>query len=289
MLTVVLLVVLRSAFLPDFNADGTKNNLLVFKSLFDNLVTTIVVTGSVALALAWFRAPLGGSPNETYLAPWEIGKTLRDAATESREWYYLGHRAMYIRANILPILNRTALESGTVRRVRLIILNPENISLCEVYATYRIYTRSANQLTDGYSAEALRIELLATILRVIDLHRENPLLEIDIGLQGTLSIFRVDIASDLAIVTQEDGQLPAILYPAGSHFYVSYLREWEMIWRQAKHLRVSGYAKKFEPTDTTSIRSLLSGVGLTVEALSDEDLLEAARQSKLNPSPYPNA
>jgi hypothetical protein len=232
------------------------------------------------------RSPIEDNISETFIQPFEIDECLRAGAINTREWYYLGHTGRYIRSQILPFINKDSLAKNEYKKIKVIILDPLNDNLCGFYATYRNDSRSIHITKNRWSSERVRNDLIATVLCMIELHQANSMLEVDVGFLNNVSLFRADISSSMALITQEDNQEPGIRYSSDSHFYRCYRRELELAWRQSQVLRILDVHTPLDLTDARSMRTCLSEVGMDVSVLSDDVLTQAGAQAQKKESPY---
>lgn len=287
-LVILVLVLLRIVVLPNVSANGLRDYTAVLQSFIDNLLVTVLVTGSVTVALRWFSPPGGTKPSEAFVQPFDIDDVLRRGAIDTAEWCYLGHTARYVRSQILQFISRDSLANGSVKRIKIVVINPENEKLCEFYAKFRIQSRSTSLERDIWSEDMVKSEILATVLCAIELQQNNQMLDVDVGFQDTISVFRIDICSTFSLVTQENAQQPAILYPSGSHFYASYRRELDLAWRQCKKLHIRNAKSQIMLGELSSIRECLAESGVDLSKFSDDLLLESGRRAAQKTSPYVN-
>lgn len=285
-LTFIVLFLLRAFVFHELDPTGSPDNTAIIRSFFDSLMATILVTVSVTFALTWLRPPFNENISEIFLQSYEIDECLRAGAVNTREWYYLGHTGRFIRSQILPFINKDSLSKNENKKIKIIILDPLNWRLCEFYAKYRNDSRSIQITKDKWSAERVQNDLLATVLCMIELHQANSMLEVSVGFLNNVSLFRADISSSMALITQEDNQEPAIRYSSDSHFYRCYRRELELAWRQSQILKIYDVKTELSLADAKSIRACLTEVGIDVSGISDESLAEAGKQAKQKESPY---
>lgn len=285
-LSFLVLLLLRAFIFNELDSTGAPDNTALIRSFFDSLMATILVTASVTFALTWLRSPIQENISETFIQPFEIDECLRSGAIDTREWYYLGHTGRYIRSQILPFINKDSLAKNENKKIKIIIIDPLNAKLCEFYATYRNDSRSIHITKEKWSAERVKNDLLATVLCMIELHKANSMLEVDVGFLNNVSLFRADISSNMALITQEDNQEPGIRYSSDSHFYRCYRRELELAWRQSQTLTISAVSSSLDLNDVSSMRNCLSEVGLDASRLSDESIKDAGVQAQKKESPY---
>jgi hypothetical protein len=281
----LLILLLRVFLFSEVDANGNPDKTALIRSFFDSLMATILVTASVSITLLWLKHPYKENLIETLIQPFQIDDALRKGLQNSTEWYYCGHTGRYIRSQILPALSRDSLARNENKHVKVIILNPCNINVCDFYAIYRNHSRSNNKKSQ-WSKKRVQSELLATILCLIELQQSNSMIEVQAGLIETVSLFRIDFSSTMALVTQEDNQEPAIMYSNESHFYRCYRREIELVWKQCNQLDYSNFSCVLDYSDLDSIKTCLKEVGISVNSFSDDILNQAVIQAQKKASPY---
>ena len=234
-----LLVVVRFLGFPTLDNDGNTDWWSLFVEVLDGLISTIVVGFVVAVTLWWTRPPLDRIPPGFEVPPVDISKILQAAAIDSDEWVYIGHTGRYVRNRIFPILRQCSQQHNMDVRVRMMILDPRDIVLCEEYAKYRKRCRSNETFRDNWTPEKVRKQLIATVAKTACLHAENNHVQCEIRFRNALSQFRFDKSNDQIMVTQEDPQEPAFSYPRGSRFFDYYQRENQLIWNQSPNFDIS--------------------------------------------------
>ncbi len=277
---------MRALLFYEVDSAGNPDSTAVVRSLFDSLMATILVTTSVTLAINWFKPPVNQDNSEVFIQSFEIDQYLRKGASDTREWFYLGHTARYIRSQILPFVNQDSLAKNENKVIKVIILNPYDEELCEFYATYRNHSRSISVTNEKWSKEKVRDDLIATVLCMIELQQANSMLQVDAGFQNSVSLFRADISSSMTLITQEDNQEPAIRYSSDSHFYRNYRRELDLAWRQSIQLKISEVKTPLNLNDSGVMRICLEEVGFDTKFCDDETLVRAGIQAQIKKSPY---
>lgn len=229
----VLLLVLRIFVFPTLDTDGEVDWHSLIGTTLDGLISTIIVSFVVAITFWWIKSPLDRIPPGFEIVPTAISNTLESAARKSAEWEYIGHTGRYVRNRIFPILDNSSRRNNRPVHLRMMILDPRNLDLCERYANYRNQSRSSEILADNWTPETVRIELLTTIAKTALLNAETNQVQCEIRFRHVLSQFRVDASDDWIVVTQEDPQEPAFSYPKGSKFFDYYRRENRLVWDQS--------------------------------------------------------
>src|SRR6266496_673104 len=155
-----------------------------------------------------------------------LTRDFEQAILDTGFWIYKGGTGTYLRAVTLPGNAENALRHRTRREISIEILDPTDVGLCERYGRMR---RSLDPEPDRsgetWTTARVRNESYATILAASYYRERHGLLDIQVGLSGTMSLFRYDLASPYIIITQEDGAAPALEAGSGTYFYNSYLNE----------------------------------------------------------------
>ncbi|MFC1408911.1 hypothetical protein ACEZCY_06390 [Streptacidiphilus sp. N1-12] len=149
--------------------------------------------------------------------------------------------------------------------VWLEIIDPTDEALCEQYARYR---SSLSKEPDGtgetWTSDRTRKESFATVLAAC-WHKQNfQLLDIRLGLSGTMSTFRYDLSASQVIITQDDSQFPAVLISSASSLYDGYATELRMSLAQARPVPLEAVgALQLSPVPTElEARDLFEAIGI---------------------------
>lgn len=229
----VLLVVVRIFIFPTLNSNNDVDWGAMAVSSLDGLISTIVVSFVVAVTLWWTKPPLDRIPPGFEIPPTSISNRLEAEAAVTNEWEYLGHTGRYVRNRIFPIIEQYSLQNNISANVRIMILDPRNDELCDMYAQYRNRSRSSQLFKEDWNKQKVKEELIATVAKTVILNCKNNNVRCEIRFRNFLSQFRFDVSMDQIMVTQEDPQEPAFSYPRGSRFFHYYKRENQLIWDQA--------------------------------------------------------
>jgi hypothetical protein len=157
------------------------------------------------------------------------------AILDTSLWIYKGGTGTYLRAVTLPGNAENAVRRRTRREIWIEILDPGNVELCDRYGRMR---RSLDPKPDKtgetWTTRRVRNESYATILAAAYYRERHGLLDIQLGLSSTMSLFRYDLSSQYIIITQEDGTAPALEANSGTYFYNSYLNELRLSFEQSR-------------------------------------------------------
>jgi len=282
--SLLLLLVVRFGLLGETKPNGQTDFNAIYRSVLDVLISTIVVSAVVALVVRYVRPPEEEPESTLYVQPNDVDHYLRNAATTTREWTYFGHTGRYVRSAIFPLLLEQV-KRGTVVRLLMLILDPNDDPLCEYYAQYRSTARTAKR-GPRWTRETVQSELLATILCAMELRASSVSMEVEIGFIKHVSLFRVDLATDRALITQEDSQEPALGYESDSRFYKYYRRDSRMARDQAHLLKQLTSVPKFVLLDQSSCAATLQSVGLDLTAFPEPVVDDAFRRAIDKNNPY---
>ena len=234
-----LLLAIRFWGFPTLDENGNTDWHSLVVAVLEGLISTIVISFVVAVTLWWTKPPLDRIPPGFEVPPVDISKTLEAAASESDVWEYNGHTGRYVRNQIFQRLRQRSRQHNMNVSVRMMILDPRNIVLCNKYARYRTQRRSNVTFGDDWTPQTVQQQLIATVAKTACLHAENNQVQCEIRFRTVLSQFRFDKSNYQILVTQEDPQEPAFSYPKGSRFFDYYERENHLIWDQSPNFDIA--------------------------------------------------
>jgi hypothetical protein len=242
----------------------------------------MAVSGAVAFALWWTRAPLDPASQFETVMPADIANTLAIAARNTDIWYYVGHTGRYARSRIFPILLEEARRQNKRITVRVVIVDPFNNAASRYYTEYRNSVRSMAFSPDSWSLNRFQSELLATILCASELRQSSALLRVELRLSSRVSLFRYDVSENKILITQEDPQEPAFRVHRGSRFFNYFQTEIEMIWEQSSPMNID----RVTTIDASALKTVLPSD--FIERLGDPEPLldDALRLARERRSPY---
>jgi hypothetical protein len=221
----------------------------------------------------------------------EVGKALEKARKTTDHWTFKGGTGTYLRAVTLPGCIDQARREKRGVRIRLQIIDPTNEELCDRYARFR---RSLSAQPDGtgerWTLERTRKESFATVLAACWHRQRFDLLDIDVRLASLATTFRWDLSSQCIIITQEDPQVPALMFERGKFYYDRWNTELQTTLDQARRVPVEEAAKAVslseEPT-VEEVSRLFTRLNLELPSSfsprSIQDIIQKAIQAK---NPY---
>ncbi|RDI44933.1 hypothetical protein [Nocardia mexicana] len=183
---------------------------------------------------------LDGLAEVRFAAGAELTEALAQARKNTDYWYFKGGTGAHTRVVTLPDCCQQAADRGRSLHVRMEILDPADIEACKRYA--RLY----RSLADGADDDALtwdvrgtQIELYSTILAACWYkQRRDHILDIEIALTSSVSIFRFDLSSSCLIVTHQGPRFPAMIFEKGRTFYHSWDIELRASFSECRRVRL---------------------------------------------------
>lgn len=142
-------------------------------------------------------------------------------------WRFRGGTGSFLRAWTLPHMADAARERGAGRTltVSIVVLDPSD-AVCEEYSAYRqkLARGRADEPPELWTPDRVRAEAAASVVAAV-WYRQHEYLDVELGLSRAVSVLRYDIASDLAILTNEDREIPALLVRSESPLYKAFVSE----------------------------------------------------------------
>jgi hypothetical protein len=231
----IALFLVRYKVLPPFDSHLSQSFTEISAALVEGLITTSIVTIMVAAFIFFATPAVMRVAKIEVVAPKAIGPLLKEASMKSVRWTLKGGMGRYTRAETLPMLVRVARESGVRRRIRLILIDPDNESACKSYAIYRNGLSSAlkrNPLT----AASVRDQILATILATSKAGVTESMVDVELILLPVWSVMRIDLSDQYVLITSEDGREPGLRADNGTPFYGTYAKDLDLIALQGRCL-----------------------------------------------------
>lgn len=171
------------------------------------------------------------------IPPNQIQQDFEWAMSNTEYWYYKGGTGTYLRAVTIKTLGERSKSTKATIKLRIEILDPKNIDLCDKYGEYRRSVLPASEKDLGsWSTDHVREELYSTVLAACAFKDTYPLLDIELALYSTLSVFRYDVSAEYAIITQEDKRAPALRAEKNTHYFYSFRTELDWSFKQSKKL-----------------------------------------------------
>lgn len=203
----------------------------------------------------------------------DITEAFGEARLHTDRWLFKGGTGTYMRAVTLPRCLDAARQQRRPLQVRLEILDPAEVALCQRYTRYRTSLSSGPDGTgEVWTLDRTRKESYSMLLAAC-WYRQNfqPLLDIEVGLASTMSTFRFDLSSSMIIITQDTPTFPAIMITNSSPLYDGFITELNTSFSQVRRAPLeSAFVLSTQPTEA-QVRALFDTLGVPLPAEYDSD------------------
>ncbi|MEV0389990.1 hypothetical protein [Nonomuraea sp. NPDC050643] len=219
----------------------------------------------------------------------EIAHAHAEARKDTSRWSFKGGTGTYLRAVTLPACVAAARRDKRHLTVRIEVVDPTNLEVCETYAHYR---RSLSDAPDGtgetWTTDRVRKESYATVLAAFWHRQRYGLLDIEMGLSSTMTTFRWDLSSSRLIMTVEDPNR-AMTALADTFYYENCDTELRLSFEQARRVPLDRYKRVplgDEPT-IEEVQELFEHIGVPLPKSYDgRDVVDIARKALRALDPY---
>ncbi|MEV4372708.1 hypothetical protein AB0J71_36955 [Nonomuraea sp. NPDC049637] len=223
----------------------------------------------------------------------EFNRVLAQARGDTDRWIFKGSTGAYVRAVTLPECLAKARQGRRALLVRLEILDPDDLALCERFVRlHRSLALDDDSPELTWTADGTRRELYATVLSACWHHQRYELLDIEIGFSSIASTFRYELSSRHMFITQRGPGFPATVITGNALALDCWATELHASLRQARPLNLRGaedVTLSFSPT-VEEVRALFERLGLALPgAYGDEDVEEIVGMAFRNVDPYDKA
>lgn len=238
------------------------------------------------IALLWYRLL---SPQESFkedlqvVDAWNIGPKLDEPLTGTKAYWFRGRSARWFRAKALPRLAEAAQRDQIARQVHLILPDPENQGVLEVYASHRNSLPDAGH--DRWTSDRIRNEILATILVAGQTANRNRLLKVQVFVLSEFSLFRYDLSDTGVVLTREDKRWPGWFSPEGTKFYASVQEDLRIASERGRSINLGNAVWPTGALSITAIPTLVSQLGFAV-ALNPIDVRSVLKAANSKANPY---
>ncbi len=274
-LLVVLLLLVRYVLVPFWDPNISGNGAIALSRLTEGLTSSLIVTILVGSFLFFVTPAVMKVAKVEPVEPKVIGDLLKAASATSTTWTFRGAMGRYTRGETLPSLVKRARDSGVRRKLRLIVLDPENKQACHEYAQYRNGVSSLPK-SEPLTQELVREQIWATILAATRVSLTQSMIDIQIFIAPIWSIIRIDLSDDVAIMTSEDPREPGLRIDRGSHFYGTYSKELDFLARQSRQLKNLDISSGLRLDCEADIRRIIDRLGASSDL--DEQQLQRVFQ-----------
>lgn len=292
---VILLIdlIIRIWILPSFLPIQTDPIILlkepnwytILTKLLDSIFVSLTVTVAIGLFLFFIELPDEEKKFEI-VEPFKIGDLFQKERSGTEIWFFSGGTGRFTRSTTIPELAKIAKNNNHHINLKIQLIDPSNEHVCINYANYRKGLRSSDNSQGKWTKEYVRHEILSTIVSAI-IHKSHfPLLDIAIGLKNNFSTLRIDLSSNVAIITKEDKQEPALVCREGSFLYRTYKEEILQTFKEYGQLNML-LEFDFSLKDLTvdNVREVLEKLGIA-KGLNENDYAQIQCILKQNNNPY---
>lgn len=286
-LAALSLSVLRDRWHVDTEPD-TQAALLAAHSSLTELPAQLERITAIGDMVAETRAALDEASTIRVLRGNEISRSLAEARVEAKEWIFRGGTATFVRAVVLPECIRRARQNRRVLSVRLEILDPMNVELCERYTNFfRHGVADPNEDERTWTAKGTQMELFATILAACWWRQHYPPLEISVALSSTMTVFRLDMTQNCLFITERGPRFPAMMIKEGRFYYDHWRNELSESFNQANQVPLRQAPLLSERPTLDETRDLFSRLEIKLpDNYSDEDVAQIGAQAISADDPY---
>jgi hypothetical protein len=233
LLLITLLSVLRFSLFPIKGlSDNTNATIITFLQACITSVSTAVIVGYF---LYWIQGEETKKQIDFTESGSEIEKKLKEARTKTDIWLFNGGLGRYTKSDTMPKLSENALADRKTIIIKIIVLNPFNKELLKRYISFRISVEDQSKKS-FWTELVVQSEILSTIITALYYKKNNQLLDITIKIKDFFTLSRMDIGSNIAIITREDPTIPSIILKKESYMYKHYTEEFQQADRQSHNL-----------------------------------------------------
>lgn len=286
-LAALSLSVLRDRWHTD-NAPNARASLIAAHQSLAELPVHIDRIGAIEDALAEHKATLEEESTIKVLRGSEITDCLAEARVEAKEWIFRGGTATFVRAVVLPECVQRARRHHRQLSIRLEILDPGNLRLCQRYANFFQHgVDDPNEDERTWTAKGTQEELFATIVAACWWKQHYPPLQIAVALSPTMTLFRWDMTQNRLFITERGPRFPALMITEGRFYYDYWRSELLEHFNQARELPLWKAPLLSEQPTTAEARDLFVRLGLEIpDYFSDDDIELITRKAVNAENPY---
>ena len=254
----ILLVIVVNAFTPETRTWKLVSDIFV-------ALTASAVFALLSAGLLHFFTDPSEVEAATQLLPRDIDAALDALARSAMDYILYVRTGRHFRANVLPVIVEKASADRRHIKIEVVLLDFRDAELCQRYADYR-----------KWSLDYVQMEIMSTILKLIDASVTSCFVDIELYLSRRLSTFRLDGTTDEIIITREDRGDFASRYKRSDTYFAAFNNEFKWVKAEAFHVKKA-------QSKTTLPRTLQE---MFDDYAVAESLLERANAAKSEPSPY---
>ena len=249
-------------------------------SFINNLIA-LLASSLVASGFILFLTPSGlDSSDVNVISSHDIKEFLNTMTHKTERFAYYGHTARWNRAVTIPKILEQAKESRVTKHIDLIIINPDDLDACKLYASFGHGNRKKGR--EIQSEKDVRIELLTTFLYCLEIN-QSPFIEIGLYVTSRISISRLDISDDALMLTKPYQGDPALYFPKNTFFYSSYKEEFNVAKHQCKQVNLNISDKNI---NESNLKKVLNEAGFQADYVDKEFENELLKTFRKLEKPY---
>jgi hypothetical protein len=270
LLLLVVLLLVRYLLVPTWDPNISGNWAKALAQLTEGLTTSLIVTILIGSFLFFVTPAVMKIAKIEPVDPKTINDLLNAATATSTAWTLRGAMGRYTRAETLPAIIKRARFSGGRRRLRLMVLDPDNARACRGYAAFRNGVAYSSKAESPFTETTVRNQILATILAATKASLTESMIDIQIYLVPMWSVVRIDLSDEYAILTSEDPREPGLRVDRGSQFYGTYTRELDLVALQSRSLPHLDSSSDLLLASASHAKAVLQYLGIAHDDLSQE-------------------
>lgn len=240
---------------------------------FVNNLIALLGSSLIASGFIWFVTPSGLDSNDVnVISSHDIKDFLNSMLNRTERFSYFGHTARWNRAVTFPKILEQAKDSRVTKHIDLIIIDPDDASACNLYASFGHGERKKGR--EIQSAADVRIELLTTFLSCLEINK-SPFIEVGLYVTNRVSISRFDISDNALMLTKPYQGDPALYFPKDTFFYSSYKEEFNLAKQQCKKINLDISEKDIK---ASNLKKILCEAGFQADYVDcefEKELLKA--------------
>lgn len=279
----ILILLIRLLFIPKVSMYLNEELTTIFNTILDAILSTGISAVIIASLAFWLTPRVVIKSQMDIINPKEIKDYLKKAR-ETDEYWFEGGTGRFTRSKTIPEMAINARHSNFSKKIVLILINPNNDKVCSSYVDYR--NRIKSGIKKEWNHNKLKKEILATIVSAYSWKKEQPLLEVTIGLIDHYSMFRIDLSTKLAVITKEDTSEPALMCEEETFFFKSYLEDLRLSLRQSNILNKDIEGIPFNELNEVKIRKFINSLEFNTSTLDDDDFYDILNLVKEGENPY---
>ncbi|MEU1179711.1 hypothetical protein ABZ464_19015 [Streptomyces sp. NPDC005820] len=235
-----------------------------------------------------FRATLDEESAIRILRGTEITQALKEARADAREWIFRGGTATYVRAVVLPECVQRARRARRSLNVRLEILDPRDLPLCDRYANFfRHGMDDPNEDEQTWTGKGTQLELYATIFSACWWKQHYPPLKVEVALSSMVTLFRWDMTQNSLFITERGPRFPAMVIREGRFYYDYWRNELDEHFDQSYKVPLKDAPTLSEQPEPVETREFFAALQLELpDHFTDDDVDLIVKKAINAQNPY---